>query len=210
MSDIFDLDDAPSWEETRAERIARLTREGGLGAQKVPPSYDDPDMDGDDWKSIQSKNPFERLFLDVDQVGRITDAMVSSHGIKLARFWERKLREVSSGATSSRRILREMGDASTLGGYAQQVQDDAKALATPQQRTAAAEDWARILREQVETPLRARYYEYTRDDRTLSPDEAEQLLVLAEDRGATRSSGATFILHELADGEYLGVNKEVP
>lgn len=215
MSDIrLIIDDsatAPAG-ETRAERIARLTREGGLQGRDVPPSYDDPDAvpPRDDWQSVQSENPFERLFLDVAQVGRITDAMVSRHGIVLAKFWEGKLAQVNSGATSSRRIKREMGDASVLARYAQQVRDDAEALRMPAQRTSIAAEQDEKKRERVEMPLRAHYYEFVRDDRTLSPDESEQLLALAEERGASRAWGAAFVLGELAQGGFEGRRGEQP
>ena len=177
------------------DRIARVTREGGFG-RNLPPTYDDPDADppGEDWKSVLSHDPFERLFLDWRQAGSIPDQTVPQHGIAIAKFWEHKAKLLEKASTDIRgRILRTFGDRSRIKGYETQAYDDAEALATPEKRTAAVEVRINTIR----TRILARFEDFVLGDRTLSPNETELLLAQADAEGWSRSTAATFLLSEL-------------
>lgn len=193
--------------ETLPQRIARVTREGGFG-RALPKTYAslDPDEEAGDWRSIQSDDPFFRLYLDRAQADRISDGMVKQHSIQIVRFWERMAKLVREGATSRSRIVETFGDLAALESYAARAREDAEALATPKKRTAAADRRFEVIRARI----LARFEDFILGDGTLSHSESERLLDQAEDEGWTRAKAASFLLVELEQRSFRSASGKSP
>ena len=185
----------------RVERIARSTREGGLG-RSVPAEY----VEGDDWRAALSDDPFERLYLDRDQAGRITDDMVRKNSLAIQKFWERQSELLEGqGAEVRDRILKRYGDRQRVLTFQAQARDDFDRLETAEKRTAAIES--------VVVSIRTRVLKRFEDfivDRALSPVEAGLLLDQAEAEGWGRDAAALFLLDELDKRAFADAEGRTP
>ncbi len=86
--------------ETFFDRIAKITKQGGVG-DKLYPEYDN--VDGD-WRSLISVNPFEVLLLDYNQIKIIDSNLVKNNYETLKKFWEEKNVNMSGGTRAMFKI----------------------------------------------------------------------------------------------------------
>ena len=190
------------------ERIARATREGGR-RWKIPPTYSAlSDPPGEDWRTVLSDDPFERLYLDRDQASSVSDDIVRQRARAVREFWEHLARLYQSGEGGIRATIQQAygADDVALAGYARRAEEAGELLGTAHGRTEAVRKREGRLR----TELLAQFENYVFEDHELSQGEAGRLLDRAEANGWSRQRAAAVLLDELAGREYTSEGGDAP
>lgn len=86
------IEDKKQTQTSLPDRIAIATEAGGL--KELPIDFDEPQGD---WTVINSKNPFEVLYLDYKQYKFITPEIVTNNHTLLENFWRNKVGLMNTG-----------------------------------------------------------------------------------------------------------------